>query len=415
MHRIDNSTAVAALPAAAPIGTPGFFTGGNKPTGVAATRVDDDWCNSVQEEIANVVLAAGLQLSKVSNTQLYEAIQAIAYGANPDLSAYLPLSGGTLSNPGNLTVGGALTVTGGVTAAQSVAVSGNLQFAGTTGNIVKMDNGNIVLTGAAGAQAALVQFNAVTTYATNNFSAAGQIDAGGAINGNTLFATGAINGNGTLGILGNVTFHQNLDVVGNGNFGNLGCFGNATVVAQIACGSFHSDGNATIAGEANVGWINSAGDFAITAGGAFSSNAGQIDICQTGSRGNVGLIRLAGNFVQSGGTHDVYGDLRVTGTIVNPWQPLLTGDDAIEPYERGLTEIRQLAPVIYDQRRRLVGLALDDCREVMPEMVSRVTDHAGETTEGLNTGALSYALVNAVRELADRVEALERRPAPLPT
>ena len=112
MHRIDNSTAVAALPAAAPIGTPGFFTGGNKPTGVAATRVDDDWCNSVQEEIANVVLAAGLQLSKVSNTQLYEAIQAIAYGANPDLSAYLPLSGGMLANPGNLVDAGTLTAQG---------------------------------------------------------------------------------------------------------------------------------------------------------------------------------------------------------------------------------------------------------------------------------------------------------------
>jgi hypothetical protein len=414
MHRIDNATAIAALPAPEPVGTPGFFTNGNRPAGLAPTRVDDNWLNTVQEEIANVVLAAGLQLSKVSNTQLYEAIQAIAYGANPDLSAYLPLSGGTLSNPGNLTVGGALTVTGGVTAAQSVAVSGNLQFAGTTANIVKMDNGNIVLTGSAGGQTALVQFNAVTTYASGNLSVVGQVNAEGAILGNSLFAAGAINGNGTLGILGNVNFHQNLDVAGNGNFGTLGCFGNATINGSISTTYLGCNGDANITGTGNVGWINSAGDFAITAGGAFSSNGGQIDICQTGTRGNVGLIRLAGNFVQSGGTHDVYGDLRVTGTIVNPWQPPLSGDDAIAPYERGLAEIRQLAPVIYDHRRRLVGLALDDCREVMPEMVSRVTDHAGETTEGLNTGALSYALVNAVRELADRVEVLERRPAPLP-
>jgi hypothetical protein len=414
MHRIDNSTAVAALPAAAPIGTPGFFTGGNKPTGVAATRVDDDWCNSVQEEIANVVLAAGLQLSKVSNTQLYEAIQAIAYGANPDLSAYLPLSGGTLSNPGNLTVGGALNVTGGVTVTQSVAINANLQFTGATANIVKTDNGNIGISGAGGANLALCQFNATTTYATNNFSAAGQIDAGGAINGNSLFATGAINCNGTLGVAGAGSFHTTLDVSGLANVGSLGVFGIAQIVGGLSAGWLTSTGGCDVTGQCNVGWINSAGDFALTAGGAFSSNGGQIDICQTGTRGNVGLIRLAGNFVQTVGTHDVYGDLRVQGTIVNPWVPLLTGDDAIEPYERGLAEIRQLAPVIYDQRRRLVGLALDDCREVMPEMVSRVTDHAGDTTEGLNTGALSYALVNAVRELADRVEALERRPAPLP-
>lgn len=138
MHRIDNATAVAALPAPAALGTPGFFTGGNKPTGLAATRVDDDWCNSVQEEIANVVLAAGMQLSKVSNTQLYEAIQAIAYGANPDLSAYLPLSGGSLANPGNLNVGGqlyaagnvifdsGLTVVGPVTAQQHIDVATDL-------------------------------------------------------------------------------------------------------------------------------------------------------------------------------------------------------------------------------------------------------------------------------------------------
>jgi len=42
------------------------------------------------------VLAAGLQLSKTSNTQLHEAIRAIAEAANPDLSAYLPLAGGVL-------------------------------------------------------------------------------------------------------------------------------------------------------------------------------------------------------------------------------------------------------------------------------------------------------------------------------
>ena len=239
------------------------------------------------------------------------------------------------------------------------------------------------------------------------------------INGNlnvyyALEVNGNINSSGELRAqyLGS---HGSLEVAGNGNFGSLGCFGNATI-----------NGDANIVGTLGVGWANSSGDFAITGGGAFSSNAGQIDICQTGTRANVGKIRLAGNFVELGGTHDVYGEIRITnngwkpgGGEWAPGNPLLTRDDAIEPYERGLKAIRELAPMIYDEQR-FVGLALEDCRAVLPEMVlavaSQVGDAAGVTHgESVDMSALKYALVNAVKELADRVEALERAwPTPAP-
>ena len=233
------------------------------------------------------------------------------------------------------------------------------------------------------------------------------------INGNlnvyyALEVNGNINSSGELRAqyLGS---HGNLDCAGNGNFGAIGCYGGANILGTL-----------------DVGWANSSGDFAITGGGAFSSNAGQIDICQTGTRANVGKIRLAGNFVEAGGTLDAYGDCRITGQGWKPgggeWQPgnpLLTRDDAIEPYERGLKAIRELAPMIYGEQR-FVGLALEDCRAVLPEMVlavaSQVGDAAGVTHgESVDMSALKYALVNAVKELADRVEALERAwPTPAP-
>lgn len=78
VHRIDNSTAAAALPAARPAtGQPGFFTNGNPVSGEGATVLSDDWLNMVQEELAGVVTAAGLPLDRSNNAQLVAAIRAL--------------------------------------------------------------------------------------------------------------------------------------------------------------------------------------------------------------------------------------------------------------------------------------------------------------------------------------------------
>lgn len=77
MHRIDNPEAVASLPIPKQTGTPGYFTNGNPNAGLAPTVVDDDWMNSVQEEISYVIEAAGLTLSKVDRTQLFQALQRL--------------------------------------------------------------------------------------------------------------------------------------------------------------------------------------------------------------------------------------------------------------------------------------------------------------------------------------------------
>jgi hypothetical protein len=51
-------------------------------TGILATRLTPDWCNALQEEIANAIEAAGLTLSSGDNSQLAQAMgQRIAQAA----------------------------------------------------------------------------------------------------------------------------------------------------------------------------------------------------------------------------------------------------------------------------------------------------------------------------------------------
>lgn len=77
MHRIDGPGAVSALPTPRPDGTPGFFSRGNPALGQQSTRVTEEWCNAVQEEIVGVIEQAGIVLDKTDNKQLVLAIMAM--------------------------------------------------------------------------------------------------------------------------------------------------------------------------------------------------------------------------------------------------------------------------------------------------------------------------------------------------
>jgi hypothetical protein len=80
MYRIDNIEAAVTLPTPKPLGTPGFFQGGNPSAGLKATTVDADWLNTVQEEISHVIETAGITLSKSDRTQLAQALQTMVGG-----------------------------------------------------------------------------------------------------------------------------------------------------------------------------------------------------------------------------------------------------------------------------------------------------------------------------------------------
>lgn len=80
MFATDQPTAVVSLPAPAAAGTPGFFTGGNPATGLPATVVDADFLNMIQQELLNVLAAAGIAPSKTAYNQLLLSMQTVARG-----------------------------------------------------------------------------------------------------------------------------------------------------------------------------------------------------------------------------------------------------------------------------------------------------------------------------------------------
>ena len=96
----------------------------------------------------------------------------------------------------------------------------------------------------------------------------------------------------------------------------------------------------------------------------------------------------------------------------------------ITPYQRGLDEIRALDPVFFRYRAQTpfgyedgpsephIGLLADDVRPYLPELVGEATvTVAGkpQLVDTLDTGNLVYALINAVKTLATKVESLEAR------
>ena len=73
MHRIDTSTAQKDKFGAGKNG----FTAGNPQTGTPATDLDDDYFDMLQEELAGVVEATGVNLEKSKQNQLLTALKAL--------------------------------------------------------------------------------------------------------------------------------------------------------------------------------------------------------------------------------------------------------------------------------------------------------------------------------------------------
>jgi hypothetical protein len=73
MYPIDNNTASTTLPVPKPVGVPGFFTAGTV-GGVAATIVEADWLNQVQQELLAILAAASITPSKTTSSQVIQAI-----------------------------------------------------------------------------------------------------------------------------------------------------------------------------------------------------------------------------------------------------------------------------------------------------------------------------------------------------
>lgn len=104
MQRIDHSTAVASKPQPSEPGTPGFFSGGDPNTGRDATWITPDWANDVQENICEVIEAAGISLGKGDGLQLLAAIRHFAGQVALPIGVPVPFIGSQASVPGNCVI-----------------------------------------------------------------------------------------------------------------------------------------------------------------------------------------------------------------------------------------------------------------------------------------------------------------------
>lgn len=111
MHRIDNDTAVAVLPAAAPPGAPGFWTSGDPATETPATIADEDWFNAVQEELIYLIQQAGLAPDKTNHTQVYQAIAIMVGGGTSGFATVAWVLGQNYATVPYVDAGDAATLT----------------------------------------------------------------------------------------------------------------------------------------------------------------------------------------------------------------------------------------------------------------------------------------------------------------
>ena len=224
---------------------------------------------------------------------------------------------------------------------------------------------------------------------------------------------GGINANGGLNIGGQCHFHSDLQLNGQGTFDGTFRTGSDAIVGNnlVVSGTANFNAGATVAYGLSVGQ-----GISIAAGGATI----------------VGNVSVSNNFAV-GGASDLSGPMNLYNTIANklgggPWLDLYSDSrvkKAVQPYEAGLAEIGRLRPISYeynglagtpDDGTVLHGLIAQDAVAVMPEMATAprrmrlAADDAEETDiMGLDTGPITFALVNAVQELSARLEALETR------
>ncbi|MBJ4955690.1 hypothetical protein JGF37_12370 [Salmonella enterica subsp. enterica serovar Goldcoast] len=275
MHRIDTPTAQKDKFGAGKNG----FTRGNPQTGTPATGLDDDYFDMLQEELAGVVEATGVNLEKSKHNQLLTALKVLLLSrAHPfaDIKADGPAAiAEALSNLGlhetgfaTLTSSGNFTVPPGVT---ELWISG---CAGGAGGGGSQTTSNVTVAGSGGGSSGgfVQRFKLAVTPGQVIPYTIGAAGTGGA-------AGGGIGGDG-----GNTTFGSYLTLLG----------GKGGAVGQTSSGSA-SGGIGGLGGPAGSGgghgsWGGDSQD--TNGGGAYGGKGGDCPFGAAGGqvRGNVNPI-----------------------------------------------------------------------------------------------------------------------------
>jgi len=273
---------------------------------------------------------------------------------------------------------------------------------------------------------------ASTLHATGDAEIDGNLVVVGATTSGSTHSTGNGQIDGTLGVTGIATV-GGLGVVGNAQIdgglsvtGPIHTFGGIDVDgALIVNGGAQVDGNLNVTSSILVyggaghtigtygpdGYLILNGkDFSAGAAGAASliiNGGGRTPYCFEFYINGTRLMAFdgaGGAFKPGGGTWADISDARIKTDVTD--------------YAAGLAEIVQLRPVSYKfvpetgrGTKVHYGLIAQEVETVMPEMVTQMSATVGDVEysdmRSLDTSALIYALVSAVKELSTRVVALE--------
>jgi len=291
----------------------------------------------------------------------------------------------------------------------------------------------------------------------------------GATQANAITATGlTVNG---ATITGNLTASGTLSVPNQSNFGTVAVSNTASVTSSlriegrssspalsiggvgtlsvdapnVAGGRFIVQNNGTVGiNRPNPGAaLDINGNLAVSSGASISGGAsvnGNVNLCPApdASQGraaiggtmysNVMLMvtnSLAGNygvFVDSRNSRDPYWALAVHGPCVNTsgsWTRMsdLALKNRIHPYEDGMEKLLKINPIRYHYKEEMglssseeqIGVVAQDLQEVAPYMVGtgKINPESNEEFLTINDSAMTYMLINAVKELNAKIEVLE--------
>lgn len=271
MHRIDTSTAQVDKFGAGKNG----FTGGNPQTGELPTALDADYFDTLQEELAGVIEAAGITLNKANNSQLLAAIKAL-------------VGNGRLLNIKTFTSSGSYTPTtgtkkirvkiwgggggGGGCAANATAGAAGGAAGGYTESLINVSN---------------LTFPLSVTVGVGGTAAAAGANAGGAGGtstfGSILSATGGAGGGGASGS----TAGQTPGSVGVGSGGNI--INVTGTGSSTAAGTIGSTGGSTYSSGGGVGHVTAgAGGGGFPGGGGGGANGASS--ATPGGAGATGMV-----------------------------------------------------------------------------------------------------------------------------
>jgi hypothetical protein len=354
-------------------------------------------------------------------------------------------SGQVVINNGLSVAAGSLLSSAPVTFSATFGVSGLASFGGGI-TFPNFNGGHTIQFGWDGtslrAKVDAIDLGAVTTSTTPG---AYLPLTGGTISGNL-----AVAGTTSLGALtSGATTNSSLTVTGAATFASLSATGTATFGAAAtfsAAATFNSTltatGLVTLNGGLNVAAGNITNPGTIT-GGTLSTTSGSVlfpsswKIYYNPSSSGVGTSSLRFNAAGLDAFEfDTSGDLGINGQAYKPgggsWAN--SSDARIKTiearYELGLDEILKLDPVVYRfmgndaaaggvsrhaaiKNQSFVGLVAQEVEAIFPGMVSKtkgwIDGQEVDDFRRIDASELVYALINAVKTLAARVEALEAK------